>query len=43
MSAALHKVVHEVLGDDLSLAEAKQMLAEVDQKASGKISLTEVI
>lgn len=42
MSAALHKVVHEVLGDDLTLNEAQQMLAEVDAKNDGKISLAEV-
>jgi len=42
MSAALHKVVHEVLGDDLTLSEAQQMLAEVDAKNDGKISLSEV-
>jgi hypothetical protein len=42
MSAALHKVVHEVLGDDLTLAEAKQMLAEVDARNDGKLSLSEV-
>jgi hypothetical protein len=42
MSAALHKVVHEVLGDDLTLAEAKQMLAEVDARNAGKLSLSEV-
>lgn len=41
MSAALHKVVHEVLGDDLTLAEAKQMLAEVDARNAGKLSLSE--
>jgi hypothetical protein len=42
MSAALHKVVHEVLGDELTLGEAQQMLAEVDQRNTGKISLNEV-
>lgn len=42
MSAALHKVVHEVLGDELTLTEAKQMLAEVDASHNGKISLSEV-
>lgn len=42
MSAALHKVVHEVLGDELTLTEAKQMLAEVDASQNGKISLSEV-
>lgn len=42
VSAALHKVVHEVLGDDLTLAEAKQMLAEVDARNAGKLSLSEV-
>jgi hypothetical protein len=42
MSAALHKVVHEVLGDELTLTEAKQMLAEVDATNNGKISLSEV-
>jgi hypothetical protein len=42
MSAALHKVVHEVLGDDLTLSEAKQMLAEVDARNAGKLSLSEV-
>lgn len=42
VSAALHKVVHEVLGDDLTLNEAKQMLSEVDASKNGKISLQEV-
>jgi hypothetical protein len=42
MSAALHKVVHEVLGDELTLGEAQSMLAEVDQRNTGKISLNEV-
>lgn len=42
MSAALHKVVHEVLGDELTLTEAKQMLAEVDARNAGKLSLSEV-
>lgn len=41
MSAALHKVVHEVLGDELTLGEAKQMLHEVNQ-TTDKISLSEV-
>jgi hypothetical protein len=41
MSAALHKVVHEVLGDELTLSEAKQMLHEVNQ-TTDKISLSEV-
>lgn len=42
MSAALHEVVHEVLGDGLTLDEAQQMLNEVDKKHQGKISLAEV-
>jgi hypothetical protein len=42
MSAALHEVVHEVLGDGLTLAEAQQMLNEVDDTQQGKISLAEV-
>jgi hypothetical protein len=42
VSAALHQVVHEALGERLTLAEAQQMLNEVDEKHQGRISLQEV-
>jgi Ca2+-binding EF-hand superfamily protein len=38
----MHEVVHEVLGSELTLAEAEKMVEEVDHQHAGKISLQEV-
>jgi hypothetical protein len=38
----MHEVVHEVLGSELTLAEAEKMVEEVDHEHVGKISLQEV-
>jgi Ca2+-binding EF-hand superfamily protein len=38
----MHEVVHEVLGSELTLAEAEKMVDEVDHEHTGKISLQEV-
>lgn len=42
VAAVMHEVVHEALGPELTLAEAAEMLREVDEKHEGKISLQEV-
>jgi hypothetical protein len=42
VAAVMHEVVHEVLGSELTLAEAEKMVEEVDHQHQGKISLQEV-
>lgn len=41
VAAVMHEVVHEVLGSELTLAEAEKMVEEVDHEHTGKISLQE--
>ncbi|KAF8071086.1 CPK12 [Scenedesmus sp. PABB004] len=41
VATVMHEVVHEVLGSELTLAEAAEMLDEVDEKHVGKINLQE--
>lgn len=42
MAAILHDMVQEVLGAELTTAEAEEMLDEIDDEHKGKISLQEV-